>query len=168
MVRQALRKCRRLLVIIGSATAPRTMHDPLDITYRTMLMRQMIAECFPEDVERIQIITLADLTFVNNDKPQDMPAWGKYLYDAVVEATEKKKFIYFTGERREGVVAWFREVAEWVEVKRLVLDDVPSYLSATLVREAFAANDREFVERHCPASVAERFAEIRDKILEVV
>jgi hypothetical protein len=112
---------------------------------------------------------LADLTYANNEDPQNALYWGRYLFYAIVSQIWDVKFTYYGGDTVEGVRKWFahEEIKDHVTLRRLNSENLPDGPRATTVREAIIAGDYQFVADHCPPSVYKRVCKLQEICLQV-
>lgn len=132
LVETGFKLCDRVLVLIGSAQEYGTERNPLSITTRTEVLRAIYG-----DAENIMIYGINDLTNENDIRPE----WGRYLLDNVDRYIFKAPdlMIYGNDEARS---RWF-DPNDIRDTSELIVNRGRIPISATMVREAMAKDDRK-------------------------
>ena len=132
LVDTGLLLCDRLLILIGSAQESGTERNPFNINTRTKILREIYG-----DRPEIMICALQDMT----DENDICPEWGRYLLNNVDRYIYKNPelMIYGNNESRSG---WF-DKKDLANTAELIVNRQDLPISATMVREAMAKDDRK-------------------------
>jgi len=132
LVDTGLLLCDRLLILIGSAQESGTERNPFNINTRTKILREIYG-----DRPEIMIYALSDMT----DENDICPEWGRYLLNNVDRYIYKNPelMIYGNDESRSG---WF-DKKDLANTAELIVNRQDLPISATMVREAMAKDDRK-------------------------
>jgi nicotinamide-nucleotide adenylyltransferase len=153
IVREALEKCDRLIIAIGSAQESKTKKNPFTFEER----RKFIWRSLKGMNEKVIIVPLYD-----RDKYGDDCTWGQYVLDSVVKECGLWPTINFEGEEvcRS---TWF----EGIDIERKVFDREVVPFTATAVRKALKDDDCNAFYYMAPTGTWIYYESMRQRILEV-
>lgn len=154
MVKQALRECEKVLIVLGSENKVDMLRNPYDITLR----EQMLRECFTkEENQKISIATLPDWS--TESDLENSKIWGNYFYYNVVSRIGQKSFSLYYSDGKEELDNWFLgTIAEqYINYRLFERSCLFEGLSATKIRQAFTDGNRDYIKKFCPRSVVKRF-----------
>lgn len=153
VVVEALTKCDKLVIAIGSSQESGTERNPFNYEFRKMIIERSM--CGLED--RIVIIPLPDRVLYGDDS-----SWGKYVLDCVYATCGLRPTINFEGEEACRST-WF----EGIDIKRVIIKRNKVPVSATQVRLALLKNETDVFYFLMPWETWTYFKRMRDIILEV-
>ena len=150
MIRQALRLCGEVCVLVGSAQEQGTEKNPFSYEQR----REMLKNVFPE--ENVHVFPLPDAGLGNN------ALWGDHLLKKAEEYMGRMPDLAVSGreERREG---WFSGERGAALTELRVPKRVP--VSATRMRALLTENDREGWRAFAPSALWDRYDFLRETVL---
>lgn len=156
LVETGLLLCDRLLILIGSAQECGTERNPLNISTRT----KIIKEVYGND-PKIMIYGLSDMTNENDICPE----WGKYLLNNVDRYIYKNPelMIYGNDESRSG---WF-DKRDLKYTTELILNRNDLPISATMVREYMARDERKKWMECVNPKLHKMYDEIRSELMSI-
>ncbi len=145
VIEQAIAKCDRVLVFVGSSQEQRTSRNPFSYKEREAMLRAVFGNA-------IDVAPLPDLGL------GDVPAWGDHLLeeakrlghpvDAFILGNEMKNDKWFSPKARESIAL--------VEVSRT---GIP--VSATDVRQALMEGDEAAFQAKTPKELHPHYEEFR-------
>lgn len=150
MIRQGLRLCDRVCVLVGSSQERGTEKNPFSYEQRLEMLRWV----FPE--KELLLFPIPDAGLGNN------ALWGQYVLNKCREHTGQMPDLVLSGkeQRREG---WFTS-PEGIRIAELRIPKVIP-VSATAMREALVRNDREGWQRYTPRALWDRYDVLRGTVL---
>ena len=153
VVRNALEKCDRLVIAIGSAQESRTKRNPFSFEER----RHFIWRSLWGLNERVVFVRVDDREEYNDDA-----SWGQYVLDCVEEQCGLRPSIDFEGEEvcRS---TWF----EGIDIERVVTDRNEVPVSATALRKAIIDDDYFNFCHMAPNGEWSLYKSMRKVLLEV-
>jgi cytidyltransferase-like protein len=153
MVLEALDRCDKLIIAIGSAQESGTEKNPFTFELRKELIRRSLwgrgSQCI--------IIGINDRTEVKDDE-----GWGEYLIKEVERQTGLTPTINFEGHE-EVRSHWF----DTVNLERCELNREVIPVSATAVREALLKDDFNTFTKMTGAGLWKFFGRLQKDLLEV-
>ena len=174
LIEEALRECRNVLVVLGSANKKDMLRNPFDLSYREEIVKEDLAERGWVDTGRVTLCEIPDWSFENDT---NTPAvWGAYLYANVVARIQAKKFAIYYSDDLSIIRSWFKtslsgfEVYDNVTIRHYERTNMFEGLSVTKIREAILASDdaaAEYLSKFCPPAVIRRLDFIRNHYSEV-
>ncbi len=150
MIRQGLRLCDRVCVLVGSSQECGTEKNPFSYEQRL----EMLKAVFPE--KEMLLFPIPDAGLGNN------ALWGQYVLNKCREHTGDLPDLVLSGkeQRREG---WFTS-QDGIRIAELRIPKaIP--VSATAMREALVRNDREGWQRYTPQALWDRYDVLRSTVL---
>ena len=133
VIMEALKKSKRVILLIGSSGEPRTEHNPFSYAER----RKMILEAFsPEDAARIVIKPLYDWTYQDDRWVEETQ---RTVQEALLEIDDDKSKIALIGHHKDGTSYYLSLFPMWNSV------GVDNYLglSATNIRKPYFSNIKD-------------------------
>lgn len=133
VVREALKSVDRLLILVGSASEPRTTFNPWTFTERTDMILSALDEAGVPDV--VDIRSLDDFTY--NDA-----GWCREVQRQVAEHVENLSYgqgidiaeVHLVGHKKDGTGFYLDLFPQW---RSLGIESYGDGLSATTLREEF-------------------------------
>ena len=153
VVREALKKCDRLVIAIGSAQESRTKKNPWTFEERKFFIWRSLWNLN----EKVIIIPLIDRVLYGDD-----PNWGQYVLDQVEEQCGLRPTINFEGEELCRST-WF----EGIDIERVVIDRNEIPFSATALRKAIIDDNYFDFCRMAPNGEWMHYNAMRKVLLEV-
>lgn len=138
VIEEALAKADKVLIIIGSAFAPRNYRNPF--TYRERI--DMIADAFPEAKGRIMYEPVQDKLY--NDT-----AWVEDVQQAVDWRKDGAKKIALIGHERDGTSFYLKLFPQWESIG---VEDYQGINSTHIRAEYFAETKRSLSTFYVPNS----------------
>ena len=156
LVDTGLLLCDRLLILIGSAQECGTERNPFNINTRTKILKAIYG-----DRPEIMIYGLADLTDENDIRPE----WGRYLLDNTDRYIHKNPeiMIYGNDESRSN---WF-DKKDLANTAELIMNRYDMPISATMVRNAMAKDDRKLWMSYVNPRLHKMYDELREELMTV-
>lgn len=156
LVDTGLLLCDRLLILIGSAQECGTERNPFNINTRTKILKAIYG-----DRPEIMIYGLADLTDENDIRPE----WGRYLLDNTDRYIHKNPeiMIYGNDESRSN---WF-DKKDLANTAELIMNRYDMPISATMVRNAMAKDDRKLWMSFVNPRLHKMYDELREELMTV-
>lgn len=143
VVTEALARAERVIILVGSSFAPRTLRNPWTFEEREVFIR---ASFEPEDLQRIHIVPIAD--YLYNDT-----RWVQRVHELVNVFAPPGSRIGLIGCAKDHTSYYLRLFPEWGSV------DIPNYqgVNATDFREGFLSSPRKGFKscRYNPARLRE-------------
>ena len=156
LINESLKRCKRTLVLVGSAQESGTLRNPLNLSFRTQLIRK----CYPGLTD--QALMIRGINDLKNELNNDF-SWGEYV---------KTKVINYIGDFTDLIIygndtvkrTWFNpsEIPETYELF-VPRDDI----SGTYVRGLIVINDEAEWKKVTIPFIHDMYNEIRDKIMSV-
>lgn len=156
LVDTGLLLCDRVLILIGSAQECGTERNPLNINTRTKILKAIYG-----DRPEIMIYGISDLTDENDIRPE----WGRYLLDNVDRYIHKNPEIMIYGND-ESRSQWF-DKKDLANTAELIINRSDLPLSATMVREAMAKDDRKRWMSYVNPKLHKYYDEIRSELMSI-
>lgn len=156
LVDTGLLLCDRVLILIGSAQECGTERNPLNINTRTKILKAIYG-----DRPEIMIYGISDLTDENDIRPE----WGRYLLDNVDRYIHKNPEIMIYGND-ESRSQWF-DKKDLSNTAELIINRSDLPLSATMVREAMAKDDRKRWMFYVNPKLHKYYDEIRSELMSI-
>lgn len=156
LIETGLLLCDRVLIFIGSAQESGTKRNPLNVTTR----EEMIREVFGHD-QRIMVYGLADMTNENDICPE----WGRYLLSNIDRYIYKSPelMIYGNDASRSG---WF-DTDDIKHTSELIVNRNELPISATMVRTLMVLDmRREWMELVDP-KLHKMYDKIRNEMMVI-
>ena len=156
LVETGLMLCDRLLILVGSAQECGTERNPLNISTRMKMLR----EVYGYD-PNIMIYGLADMTNENDICPE----WGRYLLDNVDRYIYKNPevMIYGNDESRS---AWF-DKADLKNTTELIINRHELPISATMLRQLMVDDNRKEWMKWVNPKLHKMYDELRNELMTV-
>ena len=149
MIDTALAVCDEVAVFIGSSQESGTNKNPF--TYETR--REMLSRIYKD---RIKIYPLPDAGLGN------CAAWGEYVVENVVKQTGRRPDLSISG-KEERRASWL-EGESGESIAELAVPKTVS-MSASQMREFFAADDRENWQKYTDPALWDMYDELRAAVL---
>ena len=143
IVKEALRHCDRVLVLIGSSQASNTSHNPFDYQTRAEMFRLVFGD-------QVQVAPLPDIGVGN------VGAWGEYVIAKAEEAVGHVDC--FIQGREEKNNRWFASMPELpiLEVER---SELP--ISSSLIRTYLSQGDEASFRKAMPEALWSQYENYR-------
>lgn len=156
LVDTGLLLCDRLLILVGSSQECGTERNPFNIATRMKTLKAIY-----DDRPEIMIYGLADLTDENDIRPE----WGRYLLDNTDRYIHKNPeiMIYGNDESRSN---WF-DKKDLANTTELIVNRYNDPISATLVREAMAKDDRKLWMSYVNPRLHKYYDELRAELMSI-
>lgn len=163
MIENALKENDEVLVIIGSANKSGDLRNPINIEFRTKLVKEALKEKFGDNYEkRIHIIQLSDWSTERNN---DDIEWGRLIYYTVVGKMAVKEFSYYCSEDPDIIKGWFEEkIKTRINFRFFSRENEFNGLSATKIREAIMNDNIEYIEKYSPSIIIKKKEELKEII----
>lgn len=169
LAEEALKECDTVHICLGSANKKDMIRNPFTIEFRKqMLIGTLIDMGYGEDIgERINVFELPDWSYEND--VNDTISWGRYFYYNMVSRLEAKTFAMYYSDDSSIIHGWFDSEVKDRIVLRL-FDRTKTYegLSATRIREAIVADNRDYLERFMPQYVLNHLQPIKEHYTRVL
>ena len=156
LVNTGLLLCDRVLILIGSAQEYGTERNPLNINTRAKILKAIYG-----DRPEIMIYGISDLTDENDIRPE----WSRYLLDNVDRYIHKNPEIMIYGND-ESRSQWF-DKKDLSNTAELIINRSDLLLSATMVREAMAKDDRKRWMSYVNPRLHKYYDEIRSELMSI-
>lgn len=156
LVDTGLLLCDRLLILIGSSQECGTERNPFNINTRTKILKAIYG-----DRPEIMIYGLADMTNENDIRPE----WGRYLLNNTDRYIHKNPelMIYGNDESRS---AWFSK-EDLGNTTELIVNRHIMPISATMVREAMAKDNRKLWMSYVNPKLHKYYDELRSELMGI-
>lgn len=150
--------CERLLVLVGSAQLYGTEKNPFKLETRI----EMIKKTYKNDYPEIIVYGIEDLS---SNEDNINPQWGKYLIEtAKIYLAEKPEImIYGNDESRS---TWFSK-EDLKGVSELIVNRTELPISATMIRELMAKDDRENWKKYTDPAIHNMYNRLRSELMEI-
>ena len=122
-----LQDCEKITVLIGSAQEEDTLKNPFSVQE----VEQMIRNCHPSNLDRIEIMPIKDIN--------DPPNWRQHVLDTI----GKKIDAYYCGSIQDAECFINQDDFDTVIIDRIVASDEHGFKSGTEIREMMFANNSE-------------------------
>jgi cytidyltransferase-like protein len=167
VIKQALLENDEVYVIVGSANKKETIRNPFSIALRRELLKLAIEdEAGIEAVGKLHVLELADWSTENDVENQK--EWGNYLYYNIVSRIGQKDFTIYYSDEPEIMLNWFEDrLKEKISFRFLERNGIFDGLSATKIRQAFGDDNKEYIEKFCPAVVVRNFYQLKSMWMDV-
>lgn len=154
LIDTALKLCDRVLVLVGSAQECGTERNPLNISTRTKMLKEVYGE-------QIIVYALSDMTNEDDIRPE----WGKYLLNNIERYIYKapELMIYGNDEARS---RWF-DPEDIKDTSEFIVNRGRVPISATMLREFMLKNDRKEWMKWVDPKLHKMYDEIRNELLTV-
>lgn len=148
--------CDRLLILVGSAQECGTERNPLNVTTRVDVIREIY-----EGNPSIMVYGLPDMTNENDICPE----WGRYLLDHVDRYVFKNPdvMIYGNDESRSG---WF-DKKDLKNTTELIINREELPISATMLRKLMVFDQRKEWMKYVNAKLHKRYDDLRRELMSV-
>ena len=153
VVREALTKCDRLVIAVGSATESRTKKNPFSYCERIEIIRRSLRGM----AEKVIFVPVPDRLLYGDD-----PSWGEYVLNCVEEYCGLRPVVNFEG-KEACRSTWF----EGIDIERVVIDREIMPCSATEVRKALIEDDIDAFYTRMATGIWIKYDILRKIILEV-
>ncbi|OIO59088.1 MAG: ADP-ribose pyrophosphatase [Alphaproteobacteria bacterium CG_4_10_14_0_2_um_filter_63_37] len=150
IVQTALTKGRQVLVLIGSANAPRSTRNPFTAREREVMIR----ESFPLIGERLAIAPIRDYPYMDD-------LWLRQVQDAVKSAAPDAHRIGLIGHLKDETSYYLRMFPQWQLVEMPNIDDRSSTEIRTLLFEPHGEGTRMVLQSAVPAPCLTFLTEFR-------
>ena len=161
MIKKALPENDSVLILIGSSNKMGIIRNPLPITLRQDILKDVLNEEFTkEEREKIILKNLPDWTD-EDDTPSNLE-WGRYLYYNIVSVIGKKSFCMYFSDEPDIIEDWFQDevIRKRINIKLFERSQMFQAVSSTKIRKAFIDNDREYIKNNVPNAVFKRYDEL--------
>jgi cytidyltransferase-like protein len=148
----ALKKCRHLIIAVGSAQESRTKRNPLTYYEREALIKNAIFGNV-----NVTIVPIED-----REAKLDDASWGEYMMNAIERHIGVRPTIVFEGEEVERL-HWY----DSLDVEVQTCDRNLNTISATKVRQMLLEDDRDSFAWNMPCGTWSFYDELRKIMLEV-
>lgn len=154
LIDTALKLCDRVLVLVGSAQECGTERNPLNISTRTKMLKEVYGE-------QIIVYALSDMTNEDDIRPE----WGKYLLNNIERYIYKapELMIYGNDEARS---RWF-DPEDIKDTSEFIVNRGRVPISATMLREFMLKNDRKEWMKWVDPKLHKMYDELRNELLTV-
>ncbi|UXY14052.1 bifunctional nicotinamide-nucleotide adenylyltransferase/Nudix hydroxylase [Chitiniphilus purpureus] len=142
MVLRALERTRRLMLVLGSTPAPRSVRNPFSFAERRAMIEAAVAEAAPQRV--------ADLRFVPVRDYYDSVRWAAAVRRTVADNVAPGERVGLFGHVKDDTSAYLRDFPDWPFVAAGNFGG----LSATPLREAWLEGRDDGWRAHVPPSTA--------------
>ena len=153
VVREALKHCNHLIIVVGSAKQSSTKRNPFDFELRKELIRRSLRGLG----KNCTIIGVND-----REEVADNQEWGEYLISEVIRQTGLTPTINFEGHE-EIRAHWF----DSTNIERREIDRNIIPVSATEIRKTIINNDYNTFYTLTPTGVWVLFDKMRKILLEI-
>lgn len=160
LIRKAVEENDEVYVFIGSADKF-NQRNPLPISLRLQLANEAIEETFKDEVSKIKVLPLDDLT----DESDNSHDWGFYLYSRIVTECKNPCFTIYYSDGFEIITTWFPSfiLRNNVSLCLLARGNVVEGISATKVRRLIE-EDSDALEVYVPKCVVDKRETIKKHI----
>lgn len=160
LIRKAVEENDEVYVFIGSADKF-NQRNPLPISLRMQLANEAIRETFEEEVFKIKVFPLDDLT----DESDNSHDWGFYLYSKIVTECKNPCFTIYYSDGFEIITTWFPSfiLRNNVSLCLLARNATVSGISATKVRKLIEEDSKD-LDVYVPKCVLNRRETIKKHI----
>lgn len=155
MIKEALKQCEFLIIVIGSTQEKRTEKNPFSDQERYNFIRSALVY----DEEYVYKEDYIIIGIEDRKEKEDNSSWGEYLIKQVFEQTHLLPDVCFTGQEQIRQ-HWF----DTVDIDEIAIERDIIPVSATQVREAVKNNNKNLFETLVPEGVKIWW----DKISEVL
>lgn len=165
MVNNACRECDKVVIILGSENKKDTLRNPFTIEARKRMLNSSLSR---EYTSKIEVYELPDWS--KEDKIEDSKIWGRYFYYNVVSRIKQKSFYLYYSDGKEILDSWFQntEVRKYINYRLFERSSMFDGLSATKIRNAIENNNLDYIKKHCPKAVVDKFDYLRNYYLSVL
>jgi len=148
--------CDRVLILVGSAQESGTERNPLDVTTRMKMIREIY-----DDPERVIVHSIADMTNENDIRPE----WGKYLLNHVDRYLYKAPEIMIYGNDAARS-QWF-DTEDIKQTTELIVNRHELPISATMMRQLIALDLRKIWMKFVDPKLHKMYDELKNEIMQV-
>ncbi len=161
LIKKAVEENDKVYVFIGSADKF-NQRNPLPISLRIQLTNEAIRETFEEEVSKIKVLPLDDLTD-ESDNSHDL---GFYLYSKIVTECKNPCFTIYYSDGFEIITTWFPSflLRNNVSLALLARNATVEGISATKIREYIMEENDEELKKYVPNCVFEMRKTIKQHI----
>ena len=164
MVENALTKCEKLTIVLGSMNKFSMTRNPFTFELRKLWLLEALK--VSKDMDRINMFELPDWS-LENDKNETIE-WGRYFYYNVVSRIQAKKFSIFYNDDLDIINSWFDEtLRSRIDIQYMERSSIFDGLSATRIRKAIVEDDNEYLKKYLPFSVLKDVVLLKKYLLQV-
>lgn len=165
VIELAVKECDEVLIVLGSSNKSDTLRNPFSYELRKELLLSSLFKMSEFSIDKISLLHLPDWSLEGDI--ENVKQWGSYLYYNIVRKVEQKTFSIYYSDDPSIIKNWFEsDILDKITLRLLDRSTIREGLSATKIREAFEKNDKEYVKKHCPKVVLDRFKELKQIWLE--
>lgn len=155
----------KVVIILGSENKRDTLRNPFAIETRKQMLISSLSQ---EYKNKIEVYELPDWS--KEDRIEDSEIWGRYFYYNVVSRIRQKSFDLYYSDGKEILDSWFQntEVRKYINYRLFERSSMFDGLSATKIRNAIENNNLDYIKKHCPKAVVDKFDYLRNYYLSVL
>lgn len=158
LIDEAISKCNKVLVLVGSAQEYSTLRNPFSLETRIKVLRKAHSDISEEN---LKIYGLTDMT-----NEQDISyKWGNYVIDHIYKYTGEYADYMITGDD-DNRKKWFSK-KDLKGITQKIVSRNQLKISATVVRGALLINDKVLWRSYVPNNIYDLYDYLREELLSV-
>lgn len=158
LIDEAILKCNKVLILVGSAQEYSTLRNPFKLETRIKVLRKTHSDISEEN---LKIYGLTDMT-----NEQDISyKWGNYVVDHILKYTGEYADYIITGDD-DNRKKWFSK-KDLTGVTQEIVPRNQLKISATIVRGALLINDKILWSSYVPNNIYDLYDYLREELLSV-
>lgn len=158
LIDEAISKCNKVLILVGSAQEYSTLRNPFRLETRIKVLRKAHSDISEEN---LKIYGLTDMT-----NEQDISyKWGNYVIDHIYKYTGEYADYMITGDD-DNRKKWFSK-KDLKGITQKIVSRNQLKISATVVRGALLINDKVLWRSYVPNNIYDLYDYLREELLSV-